>query len=82
MLQLAMSAKGRFPNKMIRGGEFAREYFDEKFNFLFKAIDESTGMVSDLHSDSSLSSLYCPILSDSPLVCVFEPPCLPFILPP
>ncbi|KAI9097325.1 kinase-like domain-containing protein [Phlyctochytrium arcticum] len=43
MLRLMMDLKGKFPNKMLRKGQFTFKHFDEDANFLLAEVDKVTG---------------------------------------
>ncbi|XP_061522710.1 pre-mRNA processing factor 4Bb [Phycodurus eques] len=42
MIKLAMDAKGKMPNKMIRKGLFKDQHFDQNLNFLYIEVDKVT----------------------------------------
>ncbi|KAI9027499.1 kinase-like domain-containing protein [Phycomyces nitens] len=42
MLKYMMELKGRFPNKMLRKGQFANHHFDNDFNFMAVECDRLT----------------------------------------
>jgi serine/threonine-protein kinase PRP4 len=46
MLKLIMDLKGKFPNKMIRKGQFAPQHFDDAMNFLQVETDRISEKVS------------------------------------
>jgi len=43
MLKYMMELKGKFPNKMIRKGQFGSQHFDENMNFILVDTDKITG---------------------------------------
>ncbi|ORX80102.1 kinase-like protein [Anaeromyces robustus] len=43
MLKYMMELKGKFPNKMIRKGQFGLQHFDENMNFMQVETDKITG---------------------------------------
>jgi len=43
MLKYMMELKGKFPNKMIRKGQFGSQHFDENMNFMLVDTDKITG---------------------------------------
>jgi serine/threonine-protein kinase PRP4 len=43
MLKYMMELKGKFPNKMIRKGQFGTQHFDDKYEFLQVETDKITG---------------------------------------
>ena len=45
MLRLIMDVKGKFPNKMLRRGQFMSNHFDEQLNFLQQERDKISGKV-------------------------------------
>ncbi|XP_040567436.1 serine/threonine-protein kinase PRP4 homolog [Lepeophtheirus salmonis] len=42
MLKLFMELKGKFPNKLIRRGQFRNQHFDDNCSFLFRDTDKVT----------------------------------------
>ena len=40
MLRLFQEVRGKFPNKMIRRGQFSGQHFDEHYNFLGVEFDK------------------------------------------
>ncbi|XP_059612540.1 uncharacterized protein LOC132259025 [Phlebotomus argentipes] len=42
MLKFFMDLKGKFPNKVIRRGQFREQHFDQNCNFLYHEIDKIT----------------------------------------
>jgi hypothetical protein len=45
MLKLMMELKGKFPNKMLRKGQFANQHFDDDLNFLCHETDRISNKV-------------------------------------
>lgn len=46
MLKFFMDLKGKFPNKVVRKGQFKDQHFDQNCNFLYQEIDKITERVS------------------------------------
>jgi len=40
MLRMFQEVRGKFPNKMIRKGQFSGQHFDENYNFLSVEFDK------------------------------------------
>lgn len=45
MLKLMMDLKGKFPNKVLRKGQFTYKHFDVDLNFMQVEVDKVTGKV-------------------------------------
>ena len=48
MLKHMMEVKGRFPNKMVRKGQFMSQHFDEDNNFISVEIDRLSNKVKTI----------------------------------
>lgn len=48
-----MDLKGKFPNKLIRKGQFKSQHFDELCNFLYWEVDKVTGRVKKLKNEEN-----------------------------
>lgn len=53
MLKFFMDLKGKFPNKVVRKGQFKDQHFDANCNFLYQEIDKITervGVISPINN--------------------------------
>ncbi len=58
MLKMIIQTKGRFNNKMLKRGEFSRQYFDNHHNFLSTEIDPVTKEVIKRLRENPLLTIF------------------------
>jgi serine/threonine protein kinase len=68
MLRLIQEVRGRFPNKLLRRGQFAAQHFDEHYNFLGVEFDRLRNRVR--RSPRPHVRSYLPTSSTHPPTCL------------